>query len=114
VVTPCKLADFERFTAMKIQVAVFWVLTSISDVVGCYVQRAVTLNMEAASFSETFVSYHIITRRHNRGWTSGVRFPAGAGIFSIVTASRPAFAPTQSPMRWVLKDFSPGIKRLWP
>jgi len=41
------------------------------------------------------------------GWTTGVWFPAGAGIiFLFTTASRLDMGPTQPPIQWV-----PGIKQ---
>jgi len=43
----------------------------------------------------------------NIGWTTGVPFPAEAMMifFSLVTASRSALGPTQSPVQWVTGDF---------
>jgi hypothetical protein len=62
----------EVFTAVKIQVEVFWVVTPCSVVIGY--QRnvgilshlaAFTLKMEAAMFSETLAFYHSTIRRHS-------------------------------------------------
>jgi hypothetical protein len=50
------LAAFEIFTAVKIQVEVFLVVTPCSVVIGNF-----TLKMEVAWSSETLVSYHKIT-----------------------------------------------------
>jgi hypothetical protein len=65
-------AKFEAFTAVKIQVDVFWVVTSCSDVVGyqcfgtlCCLCLQGEVKMEAEWSSEMVASYHIITRRHN-------------------------------------------------
>jgi hypothetical protein len=48
------------------------------------------------------------------GWTTGVRFSAGAvmGCFLFATASRPALEPTQPPIQWVPASLTLGIK--WP
>jgi hypothetical protein len=46
-----------------------------------------------------------------RGWTTGVRFPAGVGTFFIfVTASGPVFGPTQPPIQWVQGVLSAEVK----
>jgi hypothetical protein len=45
---------------MEIQVVVFLAVTPCSDAVGHF-----TLKMQAAKSSETLVSYHITTRRHD-------------------------------------------------
>jgi hypothetical protein len=45
------------------------------------------------------------------GWTIGVRFPAGPGIFLFTTASRTALGPAQPPIQWVLGVLSLGVKR---
>jgi len=51
----------EVSTVMKIQVVMFWVVTPCSDM-------KFTLKMEAATFSETLVSYRITTHsRKNPG-----------------------------------------------
>jgi hypothetical protein len=42
---------------------------------------------------------------------SGVRFPAGVGIFLFTTASRTALGPTQPPIQWVAGALSLGVKR---
>jgi hypothetical protein len=47
----------------------------------------------------------------NRG--SRVRFPAGAGNFLFITASRTALGPTQPPIKWVPGALSLGVKRPW-
>jgi len=44
-------------------------------------------------------------------WTTGVRFPAGAGSFLFATASRPALSLTQLPIQWVPVSLSPEVKR---
>jgi hypothetical protein len=57
------------FTAVKIQVEVFWVVTPCSVVVGyqcfrgpCCLHLHFTIKMEAARSSETMVSYHNTTQ----------------------------------------------------
>jgi hypothetical protein len=44
-------------------------------------------------------------------WTTGVRFPSGAWIFSSPPLSRPALVPTSPPIQWVPEGLSPGVKR---
>jgi hypothetical protein len=46
-----------------------------------------------------------------RLWTTGVRFPTGAGkeFFCFATESRPTLRPAQSPIQQVPGDLSPGI-----
>jgi hypothetical protein len=45
------------------------------------------------------------------GWTTKVRFPAGAGIFFLfATASRTALGAVHPPVQWVPGVLSPGIK----
>jgi hypothetical protein len=41
-----------------------------------------------------------------------VQIPAGAGNFSLTTASRPALGPTQPPLQWAPEALSLGVK--WP
>jgi hypothetical protein len=41
----------------------------------------------------------------------GVRVPVAATIFLFFTSSRPALWPTQPPIQWVPRAFSPGVKR---
>jgi hypothetical protein len=52
-------AKLDVFTAMKIQVAVFWVVIPCSDV---------SVKMEADRTSETFISYqnHYVASQHRR------------------------------------------------
>jgi hypothetical protein len=45
------------------------------------------------------------------GWTAGVRFLAGAGIFFLSTVSRLLQGPTQPPVQWVPWKISPGVKQ---
>jgi hypothetical protein len=42
---------------------------------------------------------------------SRIRLPAGAGNFSLTTASRTALGPTQPPIQWVPGALSLGVKR---
>jgi hypothetical protein len=60
-------ANFEVFTAVMIQVEVFWIVTPCSVVVGYQRFRGpfFTPKMEAAWSSETSVSCHITIWRHN-------------------------------------------------
>jgi hypothetical protein len=55
-------ARFDVFTAVKIQVAVFWVVKQCSNVVG---HQRLTLKMEGARISVMLVSYHITTWCHS-------------------------------------------------
>jgi hypothetical protein len=65
----------EVFVAMNIQVAVLWVVTPCSEVVGyqlpicscCHLLENFTLKIEAACHSETLVFYHFTIRYHNPG-----------------------------------------------
>jgi hypothetical protein len=45
------------------------------------------------------------------GRTIGVRSPAGAENFFLVSVSRPALGRTQPPIQWVPGVLSPGVKR---
>jgi hypothetical protein len=42
---------------------------------------------------------------------SGIRIPAGLGIFLFDNVSRPALRPTQPPIQWVPGALSLGVKR---
>jgi hypothetical protein len=44
-------------------------------------------------------------------WTTGVRFPAGAGngLYIFVTASRPALGSIQPPGQWIRGAFTPEV-----
>jgi hypothetical protein len=56
------------------------------------------------------VNYPLLDLLSGTGWTSGVRFSAGAGIFLFATASRPALRPTQPPVQWIPGAISPVVK----
>jgi hypothetical protein len=45
------------------------------------------------------------------GWTTRVRFLAGAGILLLVTASKPALGLTHPPIQFVPRALTRGIKR---
>jgi hypothetical protein len=45
------------------------------------------------------------------GWTAWVLIPGRGKIFSLSTASRPALEPNRSPILWVPRTISPGVKR---
>jgi hypothetical protein len=47
------------------------------------------------------------------GWTTGVQFPAGAGMgfYLIATASISALGPIQPPVEWVTWALTPRVKR---
>jgi hypothetical protein len=45
-------------------------------------------------------------------WAKKVRFPAKAGVFFLVIASRPALGPNQPPIKCVHGALSPKVK--WP
>jgi hypothetical protein len=66
-----QIKDNEVFTAVKIEVEVFWIVPPCNDMVG-YKRfgRPCCLHlhgekMEAPRSVETLISYHVITRRHN-------------------------------------------------
>jgi len=77
--SPCYIARIDARTVMKIQVAVFCVVTQCIDVIRyrrfgrpCCFHVRVEMKMEAAWSSETSVSFHITTLRQSpeqRGWT---------------------------------------------
>jgi hypothetical protein len=46
------------------------------------------------------------------GWTSGIRFLAGAGFISTCIVSRPDLGLTQPPIQCVPRTLSPGVKCL--
>jgi hypothetical protein len=46
-----------------------------------------------------------------RAERSGIRFPAGVGIFLFTTASRPSLGPTQPPIQWIQWAISMMVKR---
>jgi hypothetical protein len=45
-------------------------------------------------------------------WTTGVRFPAGTGIFLCIMTSILALGSTQSPIQWLRDCFLGGKARL--
>jgi hypothetical protein len=80
------------FTAVKIHLKVFWVVTPCSDVVGYR-------RFGGPCCSETLVSYHSTPRRHNpetstrltADWAAGVRFTAEAtNMFYAIKPTQPA------------------------
>jgi hypothetical protein len=59
------IARYEVFTAVKIQIVVFWVMTQCSDVTGqCCSHLQGEMNKEAAMYFKTLVGYHTPASYH--------------------------------------------------
>jgi hypothetical protein len=76
-------------------------------------QKIFLSRFESTSHSLLTVIFFELGSRYSdysRAWTTGVRFPVRDGNFPLVTASRPALVPSQSPIQLVIWISHRGLK----
>jgi hypothetical protein len=74
-----------------------------------YILMSVWFNM--VSYSGTIDAFIQLNDSFQAtGWTTEIRFSAGAGVFLFVTASRPVCPPTKPPIQCVPAALSLGVQ----